>query len=80
MRYVLSLIMAIFPSLAGDMPWDRIPSLSPGMELLHSVAIPAQAQVKNNTVYIEQVSVEDYYKMEDKANEEILSAYYSERR
>jgi hypothetical protein len=65
--------MAIFPSLAGDMPWDRIPSLSPGMELLRP------AQVKNETVFLTQVSAAEYYKKEDKTNEEILSTYYSEQ-
>lgn len=79
MRYFLSLIMAIFPSLAGDITGDRIPSLSPGIELLRSVATPALPQVKNNTVSLAQVSVEDYYK-EDKTNEEILSSYYREWR
>ena len=69
MRYILSLIMAIFPSLAGD----RIPSLSPGIELLRP------AQVKNNTIYIEQVSVEDYYK-EDKKVEDVLATYYADWR
>lgn len=79
MRYILSIIMAVFPSLAGDIPGDRIPSLSPGIELLHSVATPAQ--VKNNTVYIEQVSVEDYYKYkEDKKVEDVLATYYEDWR
>ena len=70
MRYILSLIMAIFPSLAGD----RIPSLSHGVELLRP------AQVKNETVSLTQVSAEEYYKKEDKTNEEILSSYYREWR
>lgn len=76
MRYILSIIMSIFPSLAGDIPWDRIPSLSTGIELLSSMN--ALAQIKNETVSLTQVSVEDYYKEEE--NEDILASYYADWR
>lgn len=78
MRYVLSLIMAIFPSLAGDIASDSIPFLSP--EILRSVATATPAQ-KNNTVSLTltQVSVEEYYK-EDKKVEDVLASYYEDWR
>ncbi len=69
MRYILSLIMAIFPALG-----DRIPSLSPGIELLRSV------QVKNETVSLTQVSTAAEYYKEDKKTEDILSSYYEDWR
>ena len=77
MRYLMTLIMAISPSLAGDIPWDRIPSLSTGVELLRSVNPPAQ--VKNETVSLTQVSVENYYK-EEKRVEDVLAFYYKDWR
>jgi hypothetical protein len=77
MRYLMTLIMAaIFPSLAGDIVGDKFPFLSPG--ILRSVATETPAQ-KNNTVSLQQVSVEEYYK-EDQKVEDVLASYYEDRR